>query len=95
MFKAFFVAKTTQTEQASIRIFCQFRNKHLGVTTELPSSQNLGNFCFPLGAEHVKPKEYAAPEVRSITCKLVLALLLTTCAKRGTLLPGTTSEWHV
>lgn len=64
MFKAFFVAKTTQTEQASIQIFCQFRNEDLGVTTELPSSQNLGSFCFPLGPEHVKPKEYAAPEVR-------------------------------
>jgi hypothetical protein len=65
MFKACFVAKTdTQSEKAAIQIYCQFRNEDLGVTTGLPSSHNLGSFCFPLGPEHVKPKEYAAPEVR-------------------------------
>ena len=39
---------------------------------ELPSAQNLGTFCFPLGPEHVTAKEYMAPEVR---CACFLACL--------------------
>ena len=30
---------------------------------DLPSAQNLGTFCFPVGSANVKPREYAAPEV--------------------------------
>lgn len=62
MFKACFVARVDPAEK-SINIFCQFRNEDLGTTTDLPNSDNLGKFCFPLGPEQVKAKEYCAPEV--------------------------------
>lgn len=63
MFKACFVARFEPAEK-TIDLFCQFRNQELGTTTDLPHSQKLGQFCFPLGPEQVKPKEYSAPEVR-------------------------------
>ncbi len=65
MFKACFVARVEPAE-GSINIFCQFRNEELGTSTDLPTAQNLGKFCFPLGPEQVKPKEYCAPEVPRI-----------------------------
>ena len=63
MFKACFVARVDPADKQKVQLFCEYRNEELGTTASLPSAQNLGSFCFPLGPENVRPKEYTAPEV--------------------------------
>ena len=61
LFRSCFVARLTDRQPRSVEIIA--RHDATGKAQELPSMQNLGTFCFPLGPEHVTAKEYMAPEV--------------------------------
>ena len=77
-FRSCFVARLTDKQPRSVEIIA--RHDASGKRgQELPSTQNLGTFCFPLGPEHVTAKEYMAPEVTL----LPLYLLLYFCLSHG------------
>ena len=59
-FESFFVARIAGD---SAEIICKHDSPKKQVK-ELPSSRNLGIFCFPLGVQHVASKEYMATDVR-------------------------------
>lgn len=59
-FESFFVARIAGD---SAEIICKHDSPKRTVK-DLPSSRNLGIFCFPLGVQHVAPKEYMASDVR-------------------------------
>ena len=58
-FETFFVARIAG---GSAELNCRHDSPKRTVK-ELPSSRNLGIFCFPLGVQHVAPKEYMAADV--------------------------------
>lgn len=65
MFKSCFVARVAVEKSRAVELFCTFDDPQ-NVSTSgngLPPAQALGGFCFPLGPDNVKPKEYMAPEV--------------------------------
>ena len=55
------MARLTDSQPRLVQIIA--RHDGTSSTKDLPSAQNLAAFCFPLGPEHVTPREYAAPEV--------------------------------
>ena len=58
-FESFFISRIANN---SVEIICKHDSPKRTVK-ELPSSRNLGIFCFPLGVQHVAPKEYMAADV--------------------------------
>ena len=62
MFRACFIARIEPADK-SAQLFCQYRHPDLANAGELPSVQNLGQFCFPLGPDKVEAREYASPQV--------------------------------
>ena len=63
-FETCFISRLTETQPRSIEVICRYDIKGAGSKAKvLPSSQSLGPFTFPLGPQHVNPKEYMAPEV--------------------------------
>ena len=66
MFKSCFVARVAVEKSRNVELFCTFDDPQNATTPEtaLPPAQALGGFCFPLGPDNVKPKEYMAPEVQ-------------------------------
>lgn len=69
MFKSCFVAKVQVAQERgkvnTVDIFCRYDGES-DASSSLPNAQNLGCFCYPAGAENVKPKEYMAPEVKNL-----------------------------
>lgn len=67
MLRTCFVARIVGEQTKSVEIFSRFEPDFNGQAklADLPSAQNLGTFCYPIGPANVKPKEYGAPEVRS------------------------------
>ena len=65
MFRTFFVASIRPEQRKEVDIVCRFEAPTSGSVklADLPSAQNLGTFCFPVGSVNVKPREYSAPEV--------------------------------
>lgn len=59
-FQSFFVARISD---GSVGIICKHDSPKKTVK-ELPSTKNLGAFCFPLGVQHVAQREYMAADVR-------------------------------
>lgn len=76
MFRTLFVARI-KPEQKEVDIHCRFDAPSSESTklADLPSVQNLGNFCYPVGAANVKPREYSAPEVSCGAGSKLCALL--------------------
>ncbi|KAK9829376.1 hypothetical protein WJX72_005465 [[Myrmecia] bisecta] len=64
MFKSIFVARIAEQSRA-VELFCRFDDGNAAAS--LPPDASLGGFCFPLGVNQVKPKEYMAPEEFSFT----------------------------
>jgi hypothetical protein len=66
-FHTCFVARLTDSQPRSVELICRYDVKGSGVKAkDLPSIQSIGAFTFPLGPQHVSPKEYMAPEVKAI-----------------------------
>ena len=65
MLRTCFVARLIGDQKKSVELFCRFEPTNNSQTKlpDLPSAQNLGTFCYPVGASNVKPREYGAPEV--------------------------------
>ena len=65
MLRTCFVARLVGDDTKSVDIFCRFEpnSDNQEKLADLPSAQNLGAFCFPVGPANVKAKEYGAMEV--------------------------------
>ena len=60
------MARIKPEPKPEVDIFCRYDAPASGAVklADLPSAQNLGTFCYPTGPANVRPREYAAPEVR-------------------------------
>ncbi|DBA87177.1 TPA: hypothetical protein ACH3X2_005181 [Trebouxia sp. C0005] len=69
MFKSCFVARVAVEKSRNVELFCTFDDPRNATTPEtaLPPAQALGAFCFPLGPDNFKPKEYEEEEEYSFT----------------------------
>lgn len=82
MFRSCFVARVAVEKDRSTDLFCNFTDPQQASSSAeaLPPPQALGNFCFPLGSQNVKPKEYMAPEVcAKLLCKQMRPVCPSVC----------------
>ena len=72
MFRSCFVARVAVEKSRAVELFCTFDDPQQVKSSGngLPPAQALGGFCFPLGPDNVKPKEYMAPEVPAHSVQL-------------------------
>ena len=89
MFKNCFVARVAVEKSRNVELFCNFVDPQ-SVTdsgSSLPPAQALGGFCFPLGPDNVKPKEYMAPEAPEVPRCRSVTLLSVSCVQKA-VIPG-------